>query len=109
MQRQLAALAGCSREDQQADDCRCGQAKCCGLGQERGECCWLHSAESMVVEKQSAGLREEPDNAKQEKNIADAGSEKGLLGRGGCAWLLIPEADEQIGGEADNLPAHEEE
>ena len=63
----------------------------------------------MVIEKQRAGLREEPDDAEEKEDIADARGEEGFFrGRGGRG-LLIPEADEQIRGEADDLPAHEEQ
>ena len=65
--------------------------------------------DAVVVEEQRAGLRKEPDDAEKKENIADARGDEGFFcgGRGG--GLLIPEADEQIRGEADDLPAHEEQ
>ena len=54
-------------------------------------------------------MNEEPDDAEEEEDVADAGGEEGFFG--GCCGggFLIPEADEQVGGEADQFPAHEQQ
>ena len=64
---------------------------------------------AVIVEEQRAGLGEEPDHAEEEKDVADAGGEEGFFGRGRGGGPLIPEADEQIRGEADDFPGHEEQ
>ena len=51
----------------------------------------------------------EPDHAEEEAEVADAGGDEGFFGGGGGAGLCVPEADEEVGGEADDLPAHEEQ
>src|ERR1035441_9704952 len=62
-----------------------------------------------IIEEQSARFCIEPDHADKKAQVADARSDEGFL-RCGCGiWIVVPEADEEIGGEADDLPAHEEE
>ena len=43
------------------------------------------------------GLEEQVQDGDQESHVADAGDDKGLLGRGGRRGAFVPEADEQIG------------
>ena len=69
----------------------------------------LKTAGAAIVEEQRAGLRIQPDHAEQECQIADARGDECLLRRRCGARFVIPEADEQIGGEADDLPAHKEQ
>ncbi len=69
----------------------------------------FEAACAVVVEEQRAGLCVEPDHADEEAEVADAGGEEGFFGGCGGAGVGVPEADEEVGGEADDLPAHEEE
>jgi hypothetical protein len=47
------------------------------------------------------------EDADEEADVADAGHDEGLLGGGDGGGLLVPEADEEEGGEADELPEDE--
>ena len=62
-------------------------------------------ARAMVIEKQRAGLREEPDNSQQKENIADARGEKGFLRRRRRRRLLIPESNQQVRSKSDRSPS----
>ena len=105
----LAGLTGCAAEDENADDGGEGEAEDGGLRGEVSERGGFKAAGPSVVEEERAGLRVEPDHAKQECEITDAGGDEGFLCGGGGLRLVVPEADEEIGGEADDLPAHEEQ
>ena len=59
------------------------------------------------VEPHRAGQREDEENAEREAEIADAVDDEGLDRGGVGGRLFIPEADQQIGGEADAFPAEE--
>ena len=109
MQRKLAALARRSGENQQANRACRRESQSARLGQQSGQRGVLHGASAIVVERQRAGLREQPDYAEQEKHVADARGEKGLLGRRRRRGLLIPEPDQQVRSEPDQFPAHEQE
>ena len=109
VQRKLAALAGGSGKDEQADGAGGGEAEASVLREQAGERPAFHGAGAVVIEEQRAGLSEEPDDAEEKEDVADARGEEGFLGGGGGGGLLIPEADEQVGGEADQFPAHEEQ
>ena len=50
---------------------------------------------------------EDAEDAEREAEIADAVDDEGLDRRGIGRGPLVPEADQQIGGEADALPAEE--
>ena len=69
----------------------------------------FEAAGAGVVEEQGAGLGVEPDHADEEAEVADAGGDEGFFRGGGGFGLGVPEADEEVGGEADDLPAHEEQ
>ena len=62
-----------------------------------------------IVEQQCAGLRIEPRHADEESQIANAGNDEGFFRRRRCFRLVIPETDQQVGGEPDQLPTHEEQ
>ena len=79
------------------------------LGQQSGKRLSLHRTRAVVVKQQCAGSRKEPDDSQQKEDIADARGEKSFLGRRRRRRLLIPEADQQVRGESDDLPAHEQQ
>ena len=86
-----------------------GEAEDGGLRDELGRRTCSRQPCAAVVEEQGAGLGVEPDHAEEESEVADAGGDEGFLGGGGGFGLGVPEADEEVGGEADDLPAHEEQ
>jgi hypothetical protein len=52
--------------------------------------------------------REDGKDAEREAEIADAVDDEGLDRRGIGGRLVVPEADQEVGGEADTLPAKEQ-
>ena len=60
-----------------------------------------------AVEGDRAGQHEDEEDAEREAEIADAVDDEGLHGGGVGRGLLVPEPDQQVGGEADALPAEE--
>src|SRR5207302_10736307 len=104
MQWHLAGLTDCTAEDQQTyagRNCNANVCRTCDEGQERGV---LQAAGAAVVKEQRAGLRIQPDDAEEKCEVANSRGNKGLLRRRCRTRLLIPEADQQVGGEADDLP-----
>ncbi len=69
----------------------------------------FQAARAVVVKEQRAGLRIQPHHAEQECQVADARGDERLLRRRRRAGLVIPEADQQIRGQPDQFPAHEEQ
>ena len=108
MQWELAGLSGCSAEDENADASGYGKAEDGGVRDERVERGGLEAAGAVIVEEQCAGLVVEPGDAEEEADIADARDEEGFFRGGRGGGVRVPEADEEIGSEADDLPAHEE-
>ena len=51
---------------------------------------------------------EDGEDAERKAEIADAVDDEGLDGGGAGRGLVIPEADQEVGGEADALPAEEQ-
>ncbi len=76
---------------------------------EVGEGGGFERACAAVEEEEGAGLGVEPDHADEESEVADAGGDEGFFSGGRGGGVGVPEADEEVGGEADDLPAHEEE
>ena len=109
VQRDLAGLAGGPAEDEDADGGREGEAEDGGVRDECGQGGAFEASRAGVVEKQRAGFGVEPDHAEEEDEVTDAGGNEGFLGGGGGFGLGVPEADEEVGSKADDLPAHEEE
>ena len=64
---------------------------------------------TIVIEKQRAGLRIQPDHSNKKCQITNASRDEGLFGCRRGSGFLIPESDEQIRGKANQLPAHEEQ
>ena len=60
------------------------------------------------VEVDRAEDHEGREDAKREAEIADAVDDEGLDRGSIGGWALVPEADQQVGGETDALPAEEE-
>ena len=60
------------------------------------------------VEADRAEQHEDAEDAEREAEIADAVDDEGLDGRGIGLGLLVPEADQQVGGEAHAFPAEEQ-
>ena len=69
----------------------------------------LQTAGAVVEKEQRACLVVEPGHAEEETEVSDAGDEEGFLG--GCCGdgFVKPEADEEVGGKAHDLPAQEEQ
>ena len=62
-----------------------------------------------VAEAEGAELGDEEEHGEQEAEVADAVDDEGFLAGVGGGVFLEVEADEQVGGETDALPADEEE
>ena len=108
MERELAGLADGPAKDQEADGRRGGEAARKEV-REVGERGGFQDAMAAIVEEQRALGVLQPEQAEEEAEIADARRDEGLL-RGGCGGGLVePETDEEIRGQADQLPAHEEQ
>jgi hypothetical protein len=60
-----------------------------------------------LIERDRIGEEKDKENAEREAEVADAVDDEGLDGGSVGRGLLIPEADEQIGGETDALPTEE--
>ena len=60
-----------------------------------------------LLEADRAGQREQQEDAEREAEVADPVDDEGLDRRGVGRRPLVPEADQQIGGEADAFPAEE--
>jgi len=63
--------------------------------------------EDVLVVQVPAEADEEDEQAEHEHYVADPGDQEGLLGRGGRGGLGVPEPDEQVGTQADQLPEDE--
>ena len=64
--------------------------------------------EEYVRDVERAGLRPNHDQSDHEKEVAEASDDERLLRGGRCRGLVEPEADQQVRGEADQLPVNEE-
>ena len=80
-----------------------------GLRDQPGERGLFEAAVAAVVKEQRAGLRVEPHHAEQQREVADPRGDEGLLRRRRRAGFVIPKADQQVGGQADHLPADEQQ
>src|SRR5579863_8703756 len=60
-----------------------------------------------LIEADRSGQNEDHKNAEREAEITDTVDDEGLDRSGIGRGLLIPEADQEIGREADALPAEE--
>ena len=65
------------------------------------------AAAKIASKRDRAGEHEDEEDAEREAEIADAVDDERLDRRGVGRGLLIPEADQQIGGEAHAFPAEE--
>ena len=95
LQRHLGALAARTEQQQQAD----GGERAAGHGRHRGE----HRAE-----RHRADRVEQHHQGDGQTHVADPVDHEGLLGGGGCAGLVGPEPDQQVGRQTDALPTHVE-
>ena len=59
------------------------------------------------VEGDRTRQHEDEEDAEREAEVADAVDDEGLDGGGAGRRLFVPEADQQVGGEADAFPAEE--
>jgi len=109
VQRELARLARGAAEDQQPDRGGNGETADRSLGGECRERTRFQDSLAAVEEKQRAGGVIEPDQAEEQSQVADTGGDEGLLRRGGRRRFVEPEPDEEVGGEADQFPANEEQ
>ena len=105
MQRHLAGFADGTAEDQQRDAGRNRHADARGLRDQPGQRGLFQAAVAAVVKEQRARLRVKPHHAQQQGEVADARGDEGLLRRRRRAGLVIPEADQQVGGQADQSPS----
>ena len=109
VQRHLAGLAHRAAEEQQPNRRAQPHADPGRLRDELGERGLLHAPRPTVVEEQRARLRAEPQDAEEEKHVADARGDEGFLRRRRRARFMEPEPDEQIARETHHFPAHEEQ
>ena len=99
--RELGALAHDPAEDQQGAEGDLGLRQLVG----DGGAVDVEDAESGDIEVfHEEG---EKDQAHEEADIAEAGDHEGLFAGLGGGEFFIPEADQQIGGQAHQLPGDE--
>src|SRR5205085_11310959 len=60
-----------------------------------------------VVEKQRAACGIKPEQAEKEPEVTDASHDESFFGSRRSTWFVIPKPDQQVGGKANQLPAHE--
>ncbi len=96
LQRYLSRLAAGGEQQHQADG---GEL---ALGRLTG--CLQHRPEGEAAEPQ-----EHQHDRDRQAHVTDAVDQEGLLRGGGGAGLVLPEADEEVGGEAHALPADVQE
>ena len=99
VERDLRGLAGGAEDQQKRDG---GEEAAVPLGMR------VDGVED-VREVERAEVRDEQEHREQEAEVADAVDDEGLLAGVGGGVLLEVEADEQVGGEADALPADEQQ
>ena len=63
----------------------------------------------MVIKEQRSRLREKPDNAQEEKDVADARRQECFFCCGCGRRLLVPESNEQVRRKTYDLPGHEQQ
>jgi hypothetical protein len=109
MQWKLTALADrtCKYQERNPSGSRKTEMRWCRQQTRQIQC--LHRAGTSAVEEQCPRLREKPNHAQQKEDVANTRCEEGFLGRCRSRWLLIPEADQQVGREAHEFPAHKEQ
>src|SRR5216684_4651677 len=108
MQWHLARLPNRAAKNQQTYAGRNCHANACSLCDKPEERRVLETSSATVVKEQRAGLRIEPNHAQQEGKVANSRGKECLLRCRCRTRLVIPEADEQVGCQADDLPADKE-
>ena len=96
-------------EDEDGDSGGDGHAGDGGVSNQRCDGGVFEATGALIVKEQRSGLRVEPYHSEQEGQVADSGGDEGFFCCCCGGWFLIPESDEEVGGEADELPTHEEE
>ncbi len=118
VERDLRALGGGTPEKEEADKGRRGDAEDALAGQKRRQLLDFAEDEGQagaVLQGVAAAVPaaaegpEQAEEADQEAKIADAVGDEGLHARRGVFQILVPEGDQQVGAEADALPANEHE
>ena len=105
VQQELRRLAHRAHEEQEADD---GQRVEVPRQEMQLACRRCVGALAKMVSKSTELNRTKTrEDAEREAEIADAVDDEGLDRRGVGRRPLVPEADQQIGGEADAFPAEE--
>ena len=99
VERDLRGLAGGSEDEQQRDGGE-DAAVPVRVGADGSE---------DLREAERAEVRDQQEHREQEAEVADAVDDEGFLAGVGGGVLGEVEADEQVGGEADALPADEEQ
>ena len=106
VEQELRRLAHGAHEEEQA-----GERERVPLEAEEGEGpvgrADLGGARKDLVEGDGAEQDEDQEDAEREAEIADPVDDEGLDRGGVGGGLLVPEADEEVAGEADALPAEE--
>ncbi len=104
VQQELRRLAHGAHEQQQAQ-----RRQDVDLVAEELEALAGHAGRGVeqLVEVDGVEHREQPEDAEREAEVADAVDDEGLDGRRVGLGLGVPEADQQVGEEADALPAEE--
>ena len=106
VQEELRRLAHGADEQQQA-----GERQRVPVVAEEVECVLPASSAArgkIAAKRDRAEQHEDQEDAEREAEVADAVDDEGLDGGGVGGGLLVPEADQQIGGEAHAFPAEEQ-
>ena len=98
VQRELRRLANRAAEEAERGPLQFGGVLCehCGIGEE------------LAITQRPEGV-EEDYQPEQQEDITDTRDEERFLGGRGSRRLLIPETNEQVGAEANQLPEDEEQ
>src|SRR3954465_7390935 len=96
MERELGALAHGPGEDEQRDD----------RDRRRVE---LPDPFDHLADVEGAEADEDQHDAEDETDVADAVHDERLLGGEGRRTLAVPEPDEQVAAQADQLPGDEDD
>ena len=99
MEGELGRLRHRSHEHQQAEQDRDAVGDASGADR-------LLEAHTDLFKAEAAGGPEQSEDAQQEAEVTDAVHHKGFLGGIGGAIAVVPEADEQVGAHAHQLPEH---
>ena len=78
-----------------------------GLASPASSIVWIDSRMFSVASPTAPGVDPDGHDPERETDVADAVDDERLLGRQRRRALAVPEADEQVAAQADQLPGHE--